>query len=85
MSPPEKAAFQRYRRWEKDNPHLAFPDQFKRWNEEVKAGQQQGTTFTIELARAMADEDYEATEAERAKRLTPHSAMGSIPETGPTL
>lgn len=81
-TPAEKAAYQRYRKWEVMNPNLAFPAQFKRWQETT---QPTGSKFDIDSARTMADEDYEAAENARNERLAASTPMEPICEAGTSL
>lgn len=90
----ERAAFQRYRKWEAANPQLAYPEQFKRWQQEIEAGKEDGKLgFILAIAQQMAQEDEYATErakgeraeAARAAAVAPPAEMEPICETGPRL
>src|SRR5258708_37912205 len=83
MTAAEKASFQRFRKWEAANPHLAYPAQFKRWQREIDdpnfnedgiEGIQQDyergntPTFTLAIAQQMAEDDEDAAERAKAER-----------------
>jgi hypothetical protein len=67
-TPAEKAAYQRFRKWEIANPALAYPAQFKQWaenNAKLGAEDVDVKLFTLEIAQRMAQEEEDA--AERAE------------------
>jgi predicted nucleic acid-binding Zn ribbon protein len=63
-TPAEKASYQRFRKWEARFPELAYPAQFKRW-ENTPEEVDRDIDFTLATAQRMAQEDEDA--AERAE------------------
>lgn len=65
----EKAAYQRFRKWELANPELAYPAQFKRWLERATTDAERrtlGDKFTLAIAQRMAQEEEDADERSKA-------------------
>lgn len=75
-TPEERAAYQRFRRWEKNNPHIAYPEEYKRWQQE---NPQDEKVFTLDIAQRMAEEKEED---ERRAAAQTHTEMGPIGEAG---
>lgn len=70
----ERAAFQRFRKWETKNPQEAFPAEFKQWKDEQEWQREAGEMptnefFTIEVAYAIADANAKA--ADLASHISP--------------
>jgi hypothetical protein len=85
-TPAEKASFQRFRKWEKENPELAYPAQFKRWSTDEYPLHEAGRVgeFTLEIAQRMAEEDEDAAERTKAERAAVASgALETPPEMEP--
>lgn len=93
----ERAAYQRYRKWETANPQLAYPAQYKRYCDQGDmdddAYDAHLSKFTLAIAQQMAQEDEDAivrakierAEAARAAAAAPPAEMESICEAGPRL
>ena len=80
MTPADKAAFQRFRKWEMANPQLAYPTQFKRWEQVWKdAGEEvNAADFTLQLAQQMWQEDEDAAERAIAAKVEARTAVEPV-------
>lgn len=86
----ERAAYQRYRKWEKANPQLAYPDEFKRWlsnSQGLGVADADASKFTLEIAARMAEEAQQAKDDEDERRAEESTriAVGSAGEAGPEV
>lgn len=77
----ERAAYKRFRKWEKVNPELAYPEAYKRWNPDIAEDIDGKAVFTLEIAQQIEQE----LEDERRRADEAHAQVGPLQPQGDAL
>ena len=89
MTMADKAAFQRFRKWEQLYPNLAYPAQYKRYGdmgpEDHDGFAAHDAVFTLAIAQRMAQEDEDAAERTKAASVSAQAAVEVVREAVPEV